>query len=239
MAAEPIKHRGIVYSATGQFWLNEAINSARTSRRFNPVPHLIYSDLPSSEAIDGVEFGRYEPSGDPFLDKISSIRRSPFAQTLYLDTDTYVTANLDELFDLLDRFDIAAAHAQGYMKHPEKGQSEAFYDFNTGVIAFSQTPGVAELLARWSGLHEQWTTSPPFAMLTVDQAAFRRAVWDSGLSVYVLGPEYNYRPQFPGRLVGPVKIIHGRSDDHAKLAAYLNAETRPRVFPRIETDRVW
>jgi alpha-N-acetylglucosamine transferase len=47
----------------------------------------------------------------------SAMRRLAFvrvAQTIFLDTDTYVIDNIDELFDLLERFDIAAAHAPGY-----------------------------------------------------------------------------------------------------------------------------
>ena len=36
---------GIIYSATGEFWRDEAINSAKASRRFNHIPHIIFSDL--------------------------------------------------------------------------------------------------------------------------------------------------------------------------------------------------
>jgi len=222
--------RGIIYSATGQFWLDEAINSARQSLRFNAIPHLIFSDLPVAEPIEGVECHQFTPSGDPFLDKITTIGRLPFEQTLFLDTDTFVTDNLDDLFDLLDRFDVAAAHAPGYTKHPDTGQSEAFYDFNTGVIALRKTAGVTGFLEDWSKLYREWSQSPPFHMRTVDQASFRRALWRSPLAFYVLSPEYNYRTQYSGRLVGTAKIIHGRVLDYEKLAAHINAEQGPRVF---------
>src|SRR5262245_17176068 len=103
--------RGIIYSATGERFVAEAVNSARSSLRFNPVPHLIFCDAVPAQKIEGVKFVPSEPCGDPFRDKIHSIRRLPFDQTIFLDTDTYVTANIDELFDLLNRFDVAAAHA--------------------------------------------------------------------------------------------------------------------------------
>src|SRR5271170_6976182 len=99
MARNAVSTHGIIYSATGEFWLGEAINSAKESRRFNDVPHLIFSDVSSTDRIEGVEFETYNSTGDPFLDKINSIERSPFQQTIYLDTDTYVIANLDEMFD--------------------------------------------------------------------------------------------------------------------------------------------
>lgn len=239
MASDLVPNRGILYSATGEFWLDEAINSAKASRRFNQVPHLIFSDTPSAEKIEGIEFKRYVSTGDPFLDKITSIGRSPFEQTIFLDTDTYVTANLDDLFDLLARFDIAVAHAPGYTKHPDTGQSEAFYDFNTGVIALRKTADVVQFLGNWSALYEQWAKSPPFRLRAVDQAPFRRVLWQSSLAFYVLSPEYNYRSQYPGRLVGHAKIIHGRVSNYEKLAAHINAALEPRIFDSFPPDAVW
>jgi hypothetical protein len=239
MVSNVASHLGIIYSATGEFWLGEAINSAKASRRFNDVPHLIFSDVSSTERIEGVEFGKYNSTGDPFLDKITSIERSPFEQTIYLDTDTYVIANLDEMFDLLRRFDVAAAPAPGYTKHPDTGQSEAFFDFNTGVIAYRKTAPVVEFLANWAAIHKRWTEAPPFQMRTVDQASFRRALWESALAVYVLSPEYNYRTRYAGRLVGAAKIIHGRVTNYEKMAAHINATLGPRVFPKFPSDAAW
>jgi hypothetical protein len=236
MATNVASHRGIIYSATGEFWLGEAITSAKSSRRFNNVPHLIFSDVSSTERIEGVDFEKYSSTGDPFLDKISSIESSPFEQTIFLDTDTYVTANLDELFDLLRRFDVAAAYAQGYTKHPDIGQSEAFFDFNTGVITYRKTTPVVEFLANWAATYKRWIESPPFSLRAVDQAPFRRALWESALAFYVLSPEYNYRSQYVGRLVGSAKIIHGRVANYEKLAAHINAATGPRVFDKFSSD---
>ena len=46
-----------------------------------------------------------------FLDKIIALSRTPFEKTLFLDTDTFVIEPLDEIFELLERFDMAAARA--------------------------------------------------------------------------------------------------------------------------------
>src|SRR5690348_11543017 len=108
--------RGIIYSATGKQFVAEAVISARSSLRFNPVAHLIFCDVLPTEKIEGIDFIRFEPSSSPHLDKIRNISRMPFENTIYLDTDTYVIANIEELFDLLRRFDLAAAHAPGYTK---------------------------------------------------------------------------------------------------------------------------
>ncbi|MGO9849842.1 MAG: hypothetical protein ACLPKT_25560 [Methylocella sp.] len=240
-----MRTRGIIYSATGAAYVGEAIASATSSLRYNDLPHLIFCDnIPSISAPAGIEFSTFAPSGEPFLDKIRTIRRSLFEQTIFLDTDTFVTANVSELFDLLKRFDIAATHAPGYIKCNDRGQSEAFYDFNTGVIVYRTSVEMDKFLAAWETLYSAWSAAPPFRPLGTDQPSFRRALWESRLSVYVFGPEYNYRifgpdnysSRYPGRLVGKAKIIHGRSTNYEKLAAYLNAHDGPRIFPRFPPD---
>ena len=227
------RSRGIIYSATGRRYVTEAISSAQSSLRFNRVPHLIFNDQIQSEKVEGIDFVKFETCGNAFLDKIRNISQTPFEQTIFLDTDTYVIANIGELFDLLQRFDIAAAHAPGYTKCDDQGQSEAFYDFNTGVIPYRRADAVTKFLANWAQLCERWLKSPPFRIAGIeDQPPFRRALWESSLAFYVLTPEYNYRSIFPGRLVGKAKIIHGRNANYENLAAYLNAQNGPRTFPR-------
>ena len=64
----------------------------------------------------------------------------------------------------------------------------------------------------------------------VDQPAFRRALWESTLSFYVLSSEWNCRTIYPGRLVGQARILHGRHADPERLAAALNARPGIRLF---------
>ena len=222
--------RGIIYSAFGDRYLAEAVASARSSMRFNQIPHLIFCDRPCNDRTEHVNFRQFETAGDPYLDKINSIRNSPFEHTLYLDTDTYVTANVEELFGLLRRFDLAFAHAPGYMKGPDQGQSEAFCDFNAGVIVYRASPNAKAVLDNWKRLFQQWAKSPPFQLHKRDQHSFRRAVWESEASLYVLPPEYNCRIIFPGKLVGTAKILHGHADDYEETARTLNAIPGPRAI---------
>lgn len=224
---------GIVYSATGQSFADQAVQSAKSSLRFNDLPHLLFSDVPPNETVPGVDVVIFESSGNPFIDKINNICRSPFPRSIYLDCDTYVLSNLEELFALLTRFDLAAAHAPGYTKCGDDEPPNSLYDFNTGVIVFRAVPSVQKFLARWRAIHETWSKRAPFPIRHIeDQPAFRRALWEcNSVSFYVLGPEYNFRPAFCGRVVGSVKIIHGRGGNHEALAAYLNAQEGPRIFP--------
>jgi len=229
--------RGIIYSATGAQYAREAVTSATSSLRFNQIPHLIFCDVPLDAQIAGLEYCQFSSCGNPFLDKINNIRRSPFIETIFLDTDTYVLGNLDEVFDLLKRFDLAAAHTPGYTKGPDFGQSEAFYDFNTGVIAYRTSGNVLALLDNWEKAFLYFANSPDFRQWLADQHAFRRVIWESAAAFYVLPPEYNCRIQFHMRLVGAAKILHGRSLDYEANAKLLNAERGARVFARVPTGR--
>ena len=38
------------------------------------------------------------------------ISQSPFKKTIYLDSDTLVVRNISDMFDVLDRFDVAVTN---------------------------------------------------------------------------------------------------------------------------------
>ena len=42
--------------------------------------------------------------------KVDFITSSPFKKTLYLDSDTVVVRDITDIFDSLDRFDVAVTH---------------------------------------------------------------------------------------------------------------------------------
>jgi hypothetical protein len=230
--------RGIIYSAAGERYLKEAIQSAISSYRFNKIPHLIFCDVVPESKPDGVSYVKFERGGNPYADKICNMIASPFDATIFLDSDTYVCDSIEELFDLMPRFDIAAAHAPGYTKCNDP-MAPAFYDFNTGVVVFNRTEATLTLLRRWLETYEKWMTDPPFKGAGspngfADQPAFRRCVLESEVAVYTLPPEYNYRTVFPGRLVGSAKILHGRAADYEALVRILNEQICVRTFAAFE-----
>ena len=230
--------RGVLYSATGDQHFQEALRSARSSLRFNRMHHLIYTDRPAPPDGNGIAFGAIKNAGNPFADRIAALRASPFEQTLHLDTDTHIAADLGEVFDLLERFDVALAHAAGYLGEADPEVPPAFYELNAGVIAYRKSPAVWQWLETWRATYLDWIASEPFPNAGrgngTDQPALRRTLWQSGLSMYVLGPEYNCRTIHPMRLVGPAKIIHGRPADYEATLTHLNTGAPDsRIFPEL------
>ncbi len=106
--------RGVVYVATGEKFVTEALISVRSVKKQMPgLPIALFTDLQDlvghpPEGVDAV-FHLTQVTNS-CLDKMYPLVDSPYDRTLFLDTDTYLCDRVDELFDVLDHYDIAAAH---------------------------------------------------------------------------------------------------------------------------------
>ena len=234
--------QGILYSAFGDRYLTEAKQSVASSLLVNPCPHHIFCDALPDDSIQGVTYEVVEnPIGNIRTQKMRSLLASPFERTIYLDTDTLVVEPLMDIFDVLDRYDLAMTHAPAYRGMDDPEIPPAFYEFNGGVIAFRRSDAAVNLLTNWLETYEQWLDSPPpFVMSSQhqshlpDQPSLRRCAWLSSARIYVLGPEFNYRTPFPGFACGKVRVVHGRSKDMLTTAKRLNWSFGPRMFPALE-----
>jgi hypothetical protein len=229
---------GILYSGTGEYHVGEAIRSARSSLRHNPLPHLLFSSL-DVQGVEGLSSARFEPSGNPYVDKIANMRRSPFERTIYLDSDTFVVDEIAHLLRLLDRYDMAVAYASAYRGLPDPEVPDAFYEFNTGVLAWRSSDRMGAFMCSWQETYLAWLRHEPFLGAQkasqggrADQPAFRRCAWQHDVRVFVLAPEYNFRTGYPTAVADRVRVIHGEHKDFESLAARINdRQDRPRAWP--------
>lgn len=227
---------GILYSSAGDVFVAEALQSARSSLRHNPLPHLLFTSA-DVDNEEGLSIVRFEPSDNPYVDKIANMRRSPFERTIFLDSDTFVVDEIAHMLRLLDRYDIAVAHDPSHRGLPDPEVPTAFCEFNTGVIAWRASDRVAAFMRRWEETYIAWLHEEPFpraglARRRADQPAFRRCAWQHDVRLFVLPPEYNFRLGEPATAVGRVRVLHGRHSDYAALAARINDTQGPRPWPR-------
>jgi hypothetical protein len=225
---------GILYVATGERYQEETRRSASSFKATMPdVPVAIFTDDPAVARNAGC-FDVVRELTDcqhSYIDKLRPLVQSPFEWTLFLDTDTYSAAPCYELFDLLDRFDLAVAHAplRAHFHFPPSCPI-SFPELNTGVIAYRNTRAFQALVANWLAIFE----SQPLEY--DDQPAFREALYASNLRFAVLTAEYNLRACFPYFLGGnaEVKIIHAR--DHCLDEAIATLRSVPKaLLPRVVT----
>jgi len=203
---------GVIYVATGEQFVKEAIISAEQLKCMMPDVNItLFSDLHSDSSVFDSIIDVKNPTYS-FLDKVKSLQRSPYEKTLYIDTDIYVNEPVYELFDILDHFDMAAAldaHQQPVIPNDEYAAPEIYGEyhpvpeFNCGLISFRNTANVMDCFERWESKYD---TSTDWA----DQPSLIHAFQHSNVSFCPLPRRYNYIPGLRNNVSGIVKIFHNR-----------------------------
>lgn len=181
--------RGVLYVATGHAHVEAARASAASVRRTDPgLAIALFSD----RAEAGPEFDQVIPVTEAHhRSKVDCLPRSPFAETLYLDSDTRVLEDLSDMFRLLERFDLAAAHvarshARRYQRKGRIDVPRAFPQHNGGVILYRGTPAAIGFLETWRDAYHARGGG-------ADQISFRETLWQSDIRCTVLPARYNAR----------------------------------------------
>ena len=100
--------RGVLYIAFGEHFVKELTLSAESVKKHNPNLHItafIDREI-ESEFIDNIRI----IESKHLRPKVDFIADTPYDETLFLDTDTIVDYNIEDMFDLLDNFDYAGTH---------------------------------------------------------------------------------------------------------------------------------
>lgn len=192
-----VAEKGYLYIAYGEAFTKEALLSIESLRRFTDIPIALYTDQPQemfegNKNIDVLA----NIKANHLRAKVDYMDQSPFENTVFLDTDTVIVRNCDDLFDLLGRFDIGIVndYARKRKKYadvvPEYGEIPyAFSEGNSGVIAFNSSPATKEFLSLWKQYFYKY-----FQVTNGwDQVSFRIALWKSNVRIHHMPFEYNVR----------------------------------------------
>lgn len=226
--------RGVLFITTSAHFTAAAAAAAHSVRRYNPdIAIGIFTDQETADPVFSF-VGRINAEGG--RRKVDYISQTPYKHTLYLDSDVRVTGSLDDLFQILDHFELAAAQVR-YRAHPNRNKiwrasiPAAFPQANCGVLLFAKTPAVLKLFADWG-----------HAMLNSgfkrEQVPFRELLWLSDLKFTWLAPEYNSRSlnyafwptREPLPLILHLKPLHSLKRWRRALQQVQLAPTRARLF---------
>jgi len=221
---------GVIYVAAGEQFVEEARVSARSVLDLCPeITLTLFTDVdyspPEFDSITQIDNPHYG-----FADKIENMLHSPHERTIYLDCDTYLCdeAGLYDLFDLLNQFDVAAAHDTA-RRAPADGSLQNAYTanvptsfpmFNGGLLAYNSSPDVYSVLEDWLRRYQEQLAVDQSA---TDQEALRAALYDSDLRIATIPPEYNFRIPYPQPIYDEVKILHGRAENYEEIQASINS----------------
>lgn len=139
-------------------------------------------DLPEADITRTLPDSHHRP-------KFHALAESSFDRAIYLDADIHALAPFDDVFALLDRFDLAAAHDQYRNADPplvtwRRTLPPAFPQVNSGVLGARLTDPVRAFL-------RDVDRTVRAEKAPADQPILREMLWLSDLRLAILPPEYN------------------------------------------------
>jgi hypothetical protein len=216
-----MKTRGVLYIAYGDLFVKEALFSAESVKAQCPDLEItMFSDrIVDSPFIDDCKV----ISVSHLRSKIDYMDQSPYDLTIFLDTDTVINHDITDMFEILETFDLVAAHdlARKRKKYsetiPEYGKIPySFSEVNTGVLAYRKSEHTKRLFRRWQEFfYKNYHISP------WDQPSFRVAAWEGcqrGLQMYIFPVEYNIRSK--ANREKQRRFHHEFGEDHLKPRIY-------------------
>lgn len=201
--------RGVIFVAIGDLYVKNAIRAAASVRKWEPyLPIHLFTDELGAATITSAQtaFTSHSLISDPHRrSKIECMGNSPFEQTLYLDTDTKVAAEIGHIFTVLEKFDFALCHehrrsAEKMAIRWKKSLPNAFPQFNSGVVLFRKN-------ALTTAFFDCWAENYRAAGIKQDQVTLRELLWTSDVKLFILPPEYNIRYLKYKLLWSPLEVI--------------------------------
>jgi hypothetical protein len=237
--------KGVLYIATDESYVDEAVTSAEKLKDINQIPvSLIATEgAISGRSINSVDnIIKIDDCYDNVDVKPYTMHLSPYEKTLYLDCDAVVIDDVTPAFELLERYDIAAVHNEYKIPVTLPDVPSAFPEYNTGVIAFRWNERIREFFSHWKDSTEnQIQRGRPNSDFifplkgesleeatrfgrSYDQPTFREAIYESDVVHATLPSEYNFGR---GKRYAHhrVKILH---PSYTGLESKINESISPR-----------
>lgn len=165
---------GVAFAATGEQYNTLA---RRAARRLHEVMPNVEIDLFTDAMVDDPVFAQIHllEKKSTHRPKIEALLRSRFDLTLMLDADIYTVVDVSDVFDLMDRYDIAGVHGvlrTRLMGYGNQRIPRSFTVVNSGVLVTRRSGRLDELLRDWS-------LALPTNVEARDQPHLRRLLWEN------------------------------------------------------------
>ena len=223
-----MRRPSFLYCATRAKDVSEALTSIGTLRAHHPNDRVVvYTDAPDDRFTAlGAELKSLSTFRHSFADKIQALvdelEHGDGDLLIFLDGDTWLVDDIEPAIELMDRFDIAAAHAPRRITREFDDVPPSFPELNTGVVLFRRSRAMSRLLNSWLAafLADVGTNTVPASQ---DQPSLRRLLYQSKkIRLAVLPPEYNCRFAMGVAVDGQVRVLHGRSPRLREIAERVN-----------------
>jgi hypothetical protein len=179
---------GFVLAASGADYTDIAYRTAHSMRAVMPDANI---DLFTDQNVEPGPFDQvHQLENSWFRPKFESLRRSRFDRTVYLDSDILVIADISDIFQVLNNFDVAMAHdplrnSTNGLRKWRQDIPNAFPQLNGGLIGIKSSQQTDRFLI---AVEDALRTDK----LPKDQPVVRELLYQSELRLAVLPPEYNF-----------------------------------------------
>lgn len=188
-------------------YIQESIISAQSFRKYikdceivlytneHNFQHEVFDRVFYSEFIVPESIKHQDHKNGQMLVKQQAMIDTTAELNLVLGCDTLaVSEKVNSAFQLLDRFDIAAAHAPSRIRKNVPDIPDAFPELNCDVIFFRKNHKTIELFKQWRQMYKDNVFDHPH-----DQGLFRYLIYKSDVQLSVLPFEYNNRMGLYGK----------------------------------------
>lgn len=221
--------RGFVYVCWGKDFVQEAAESVRSIKQISRYPCTLITN--PGETVPGEVFDQviFHPLEGSYRDKIL-MRHSPYARTVFLDSDTHVLKDFSELFDALERFDILyQATSGGYHYKIDDVPMSVLAEPSAGVVAWRRNGDTDRFFELWDK-HYLLQEEENGADGAWDQRSMRSALYASNAHVFPLPKEWQLYSWETSVVLGDVKMVHGRGRHAAFANQNINRSAVLRLY---------
>jgi Nucleotide-diphospho-sugar transferase len=188
-------------------YIQESIVSAQSFRKYvKDCEIVLYTNEKNfnHEVFDRVFYAEFivpetikhqDHKNGQMLVKHQAMIETTAEYNLVLGCDTLaVSEKVNSAFQLLDRFEITAAHAPTRIRKNVPDVPDAFPELNCDVIFFRKNEQTIELFKKWREMYRDNVFDHPH-----DQGTFRYLTYHSNIQLSVLPFEYNNRMGLYGK----------------------------------------
>ena len=187
---------GFLYIAFGDAFTKEALMSIRSLKRHNSEPVALFTDVEHDDSFEGLVDVYAKITPQHIRAKVDFIDKTPFVNTVYLDSDTLIVRNISDMFDILQRFDVGLTndYARKRTKYskivPEYAEIPyAFSEVNGGIMAYNSSLATQSFLSLWKEYFYKYFQETN----GWDQVSLRVSLWKSNVRLHHFPCEYNIR----------------------------------------------
>lgn len=230
--------QGIIMFNKGTKCLVRAIVALESLRRHWKGPVTMYlEDTPKEFEIVCAHYGVNVINNEINQDRQVLVRKTemmtnpPYEKTLWLDSDIVILGPIDEMFDILDEYDVAIPSFCGWKsngriyakrikkfenlvekRHYEKAleENEAI---NTGILSFRKSSNWTKFVNDWVALADKGAKNKVFISDEVSFQVLYPSINDWGLKLKIADQKFNVSSKY-GKDISDKRILHAHGQKH-------------------------